>query len=64
MWDNYFEMLNKMNKLYWATYFGQFHSDGANTCLNCGGLAYKYYENKYNGYRGKCPACDVDWPES
>ena len=44
--------------------FGQFHKDGPNTCINCGGMAYKYFEKQYNGYRGCCPSCDTNWPES
>lgn len=33
-------------------------------CINCGGFAYVKWDHKYNGYRGFCPACGVNWPES
>ena len=35
------------------------------TCLECDFPRAKVFsEKKYNGLRGKCPKCGIDWPES
>jgi len=34
-------------------------------CLNCGFQnALVFLESKYNGFRGFCPDCKGNWPES
>ncbi len=64
MEDNYFFMLNRMLLFWYCEYWGQFHEDGVNTCIHCGGPAHQRWEKRYNGYIGFCTACDCTWPES
>ena len=45
-------------------FWGKFHGEDDNTCINCGHPAYRRYDNRYNGYRGFCTNCDSNWPES
>lgn len=33
-------------------------------CINCGDLTIIWYEQKYNGYMGRCDSCDSNWKES
>jgi len=32
------------------------------TCINCGTEITEYYHKGYEGNRGKCPNCGVDFP--
>lgn len=48
----------------WYRYWGHFHDEGDNTCINCGYPAYKKWDKKYNGYLGFCTRCDAQWRES
>lgn len=31
-------------------------------CMNCRGDLTEYYNREYRGMRGRCPACQVDFP--
>jgi len=31
-------------------------------CINCNIEIIVYYNENYNGYRGKCPNCKIDFP--
>ena len=31
-------------------------------CINCNVEIIEYYNEKYNGSRGKCPICKTDFP--
>ena len=33
-------------------------------CICCGEPCFKKWCRKYNGFIGKCPACDSSWRES
>lgn len=48
----------------WYIFWGHFHDEGDNTCMNCGMPAYKRWEKRYNGYVGFCTRCNVTWAES
>lgn len=48
----------------WYHFWGQFHEDGENQCMNCGLPAYKRWDKRYAGYRGFCTRCGADWAES
>lgn len=48
----------------WYRYWGHFHDEGDNTCINCGYPAYRRWDKRYNGFRGFCTRCGADWPES
>ena len=32
------------------------------TCANCGTEITEYYNESYEGKRGKCPNCEADFP--
>lgn len=35
------------------------------TCFECGcACVMIVLDSRYNGYRGRCPKCGGDWPES
>lgn len=37
----------------------------ATECMACGSpVTYIIWSESYSGYRGKCIACDHNWPES
>lgn len=48
----------------WYRYWGTYHEEGDNTCMNCGNPAYRMWDKRYEGYRGFCTSCDSNWPES
>lgn len=48
----------------WYRFWGQWHNEGENACMNCGYPAYRYYDKRYNGERGMCTRCDSNWAES
>ena len=31
-------------------------------CEHCDGEIIEYFNEKYNGNRGKCPMCEIDFP--
>lgn len=49
----------------WFYYYfwGFYHNEDPNTCINCGMPAYRRWDNRYNGARGFCTTCDANWPE-
>lgn len=32
------------------------------TCINCEGVVIEYYNERYNGKRGRCDVCQIDFP--
>lgn len=45
-------------------YWGHYHEDGDNTCINCGMPAYQRFDHGYNGFLGFCTQCNATWVES
>jgi len=31
-------------------------------CINCHTVIIEYYNEEYNGYRGKCTVCKINFP--
>lgn len=53
-------------KLIWSWYHTWCKLQGykENICMHCGMPAYTRWSKSYNGLRGFCSRCDVNWPES
>ena len=50
----------------WVLYhfWGKFHNEMDNACLNCSKPAYRRWDHDYSGWVGFCTTCDIDWRES
>lgn len=57
-------LARKLEAWKWYHYWGHFHDEGDNQCLECGMPAYKRWEKSYNGYVGFCSRCNSIWRES
>ncbi|MFQ5781614.1 MAG: hypothetical protein ACE5GR_01000 [Nitrosopumilus sp.] len=36
--------------------------ESKHTCNHCDGEITEYFDERYNGTRGRCPVCETDFP--
>ncbi|MFQ5969101.1 MAG: hypothetical protein ACE5J2_01210 [Nitrososphaerales archaeon] len=57
-------MLKENKRQEWLKMASKIGGSSTSVCTNCKSSIMIRWEPTYNGYRGYCPRCNSDWPES